>query len=147
MNVTENHTTTEHTLDSVPMASAPFLKLAFQILFSPGADRLNEMDLQRIQNLSRYLREQPELIVILDGHADPRGTDEYNNVLSQERAKAIKAAFLEMGIECERIVCRGHGASRSSSGKGDLDGYSKERRVDLQILEPGYSNPLRSACN
>lgn len=147
MNVTDYQKTAKHPLDSLPMMNAPLLKLAFQILFSPGADRLNDMELQRIQNLSRYLREQTDLIVVLDGHADPRGTDEYNNVLSQERAKAIKAAFLEMGIDTERIVCCGHGASRSSAGKGDLEGYSKERRVDLQILEPAYSKALRTACN
>lgn len=145
MIVTENNTTVEHPLDSVPMANKPLLKLAFEILFSPGADRLNDMDLQRIHNLSHYLRKQPDLVVVLDGHADPRGTDEYNNVLSQERAKTIMAAFLDMGIERERIACHGHGASLSSSDKGDLDGYSKERRVDLQILEPGYSTSLRSA--
>lgn len=147
MNVTDFQNTANHSLDSLPIMTAPLLKLAFQILFSPGADRLNDMELQRIQNLSRYLREQTDLIVVLDGHADPRGTDEYNNVLSQERAKAIKAAFLEMGIDTERIVCCGHGASCSSAGKGDLEGYSKERRVDLQILEPGYSKTLRAACN
>lgn len=145
MNITEYHTHADYPRDSVPMANKPSLKLALEILFSPGADRLNDMDLQRIHNLSRYLREQPDLVVVLDGHADPRGTDEYNNVLSHERARAIKAAFLEMGIENERIVCHGHGASHSSSSKGDLDGYSKERRVDVQILE--YSSPACSACN
>lgn len=108
-------------------------RMTFQVLFATGNDTLNELDRQRIKALADHLHEHPELVVRLDGHADPRGTDEYNNVLSQERAKAVKQALEEMGIAGERIHYQGHGNQFSSAPKGDDEAYQQERRVDITL--------------
>jgi len=110
-------------------------KLSFQILFATGSDTLNELDLQRLSALAEHLERNPDLVVLLDGHADPRGTDEYNNVLSQERAKAVKEALETFGISAGRIRYQGHGNRFTSAPKGDEDAYRQERRVDI-TLEP-----------
>src|SRR5690606_14699506 len=68
------------------MKKAVTNKLEFQVLFATGEDSLSSQDSKRIKSLATYLMNNPELKVRLDGHADPRGTDEYNNVLSEERA-------------------------------------------------------------
>lgn len=108
-------------------------RMTFQVLFASGADTLNDLDMQRIRVLADHLQANPELVVSLDGHADPRGTDEYNNVLSQERAKAVKHALEELGVPAERISHQGHGNRFSSAPKGDEDAYQQERRVDITI--------------
>jgi outer membrane protein OmpA-like peptidoglycan-associated protein len=108
-------------------------KLTFQILFATGSDTLNEIDLQRVRALAEHLERNPNLVVILDGHADPRGTDEYNNVLSQERAKAVKDTLESLGITSERIRYQGHGDRFSTAPKGDEDAYRQERRVDITV--------------
>lgn len=108
-------------------------KLTFQILFSTGNDELSEMDIRRIHTLASYLNNNPNLHISLDGHTDPRGTDEYNNVLSQERAKSIKNALKDLGISEDRITSHGHGSTLSSATKGDLDAYEQERRVEIKI--------------
>lgn len=110
--------------------------MTFQVLFATGADTLNDLDLQRVRILADYLQANPELSVILEGHADPRGTDEYNNVLSQERAKSVKHALESMGVEADRIIHAGHGTSFSSAAKGDEEAYRQERRVDITIAKP-----------
>lgn len=110
-------------------------KLTFQVLFATGSDTLTEIDLQRLRALAEHLEHNPDLVVVLDGHADPRGTDEYNNVLSQERAKAVKDALETLGISTARIRYQGHGNRFSSAPKGDEDAYRQERRVDI-TLEP-----------
>lgn len=116
-------------------------RMTFQVLFASGADTLNELDKQRIKALADHLHANPELVVKLDGHADPRGTDEYNNVLSQERAKAVKDALEEQGIAAERISYTGHGNRFSSAPKGNEEAYQQERRVDITIDShaPAYS--------
>jgi outer membrane protein OmpA-like peptidoglycan-associated protein len=111
-------------------------RMTFQVLFASGADTLNDLDRQRIKVLADHLQDNPELVVSLDGHADPRGTDEYNNVLSQERAKAVKQALEELGIPAERISHQGHGNRFSSATKGDEEAYQQERRVDITIDQP-----------
>lgn len=110
-------------------------RLTFQVLFATGSDTLTEIDLQRLRALAEHLEHNPGLVVMLDGHADPRGTDEYNNVLSQERAKAVKDALETLGISAGRIRYQGHGNRFSSAPKGDEDAYRQERRVDI-TLEP-----------
>lgn len=111
-------------------------RMTFQVLFASGADTLNDVDMQRLKALVDHLQANPELVVSLDGHADPRGTDEYNNVLSQERAKAVKEALVDLGIPAERISHQGHGNRFSKAVKGDEEGYQLERRVDITIDHP-----------
>lgn len=111
-------------------------RMTFQVLFATGTDTLNELDKQRIKALAEHLHSNPELTVSLDGHADPRGTDEYNNVLSQERAKAIKDALEKLGVASERIRYSGHGNRYSTAGKGNEEAYQLERRVDITIEQP-----------
>lgn len=116
-------------------------RLTFQVLFASGADTLSDVDMQRLKMLVDHLQANPELVVSLDGHADPRGTDEYNNVLSQERAKAVKQALVDLGIPEKRISHQGHGNRFSNASKGDEEAYQQERRVDITIdhQAPAYS--------
>lgn len=111
-------------------------RMTFQVLFATGADTLSELDNLRIAALAEHLRANPELTVTLDGHADPRGTDEYNNVLSQERAKAVKDALQELGVAAERIRYNGHGNRYSKADQGDEEAYQQERRVDITLEQP-----------
>src|SRR5690606_6553986 len=115
--------------------------MTFQILFATGDDTLSELDLQRVRILADHLQANPALHVTLEGHADPRGTDEYNNVLSQERAKAVKEALEKSGVDGRRITYTGHGDRFSSAAKGDEEAYRQERRVDvtLEKQEPAYT--------
>lgn len=114
-------------------------KLEFQVMFATGDDTVSFEDAQRIASLSQYLLNNPQLNVRLDGHADPRGTDEYNNVLSQERAKAVAEQLVEAGIEASRIDIHAHGASLATTIAGDtgssaLDQFALERRVHIEVF-------------
>ncbi len=116
-------------------------KLEFQVMFATGDDDISFQDSQRISSLSQHLLNNPELKVRLDGHADPRGTDEYNNVLSQERAKAVASQLIEAGIEPSRIEVHSHGATLATTIAKDssafsLDQFALERRVHIEVFSP-----------
>lgn len=108
-------------------------RLELQVLFGTGEDQLSRVDRERLEGLSNYLLKNPKLRVKLDGHADRRGTDEYNNVLSRERALAVKAALVESGISDERIQIVAHGSSLSNAAAGDQNGYARDRRVVINL--------------
>ncbi len=119
-------------------------KLTFQVMFPTGEDMLSFSDAQRIRSLAHYLANNPELHVRLDGHADPRGTDEYNNVLSSERAKAVADVLLQAGIKQERIEIHAHGARLALATDKNYDQYALERRVHIEVVKDGgniASNP------
>lgn len=109
-------------------------KLEFAVMFSTGEDELSKQDIQRINTLATYLNDNPQLSIRLDGHTDPRGTDEYNNLLSQERALTVVKAFEERGISSDRITWFAHGSSLSSAYNGDLEAYAMERKVDIEVF-------------
>ncbi len=108
-------------------------KLTFQVLFATGSDKLTELDHTRVEKLANYLKAHPNLNVNLDGHADIRGTDEYNNVLSLERAKSVKEALIASGIKSSRITHQGLGSEFAEAEKGDKEDYAKDRKVIIDI--------------
>lgn len=120
-------------------------KLEFQVLFHTGADQLTERGLERVVALASFLQQHPGLAVRLTGYADPRGTDEYNNVLSEHRARAVEDALHAMGIENYRIERRSFGADKSLAPKGDYEAYAMERRVDIEIYNPMVVDTLVQA--
>ncbi|SDK79931.1 OmpA family protein [Microbulbifer yueqingensis] len=110
--------------------------LQFQLLFSTGEDRLQESQLAQVAALADFLRRHPDLQVQLEGRADPRGTDGYNNVLSDQRALSVQRALQEQGIDPARISRRAMGSTYSQATRGDTDAYAMERRVDIYFQLP-----------
>ncbi|MDO3387277.1 OmpA family protein [Gilvimarinus sp. SDUM040013] len=111
-------------------------QLQLQVMFKTGEDTLNPQNAKALTTLATFLQDNPELTVSLDGYADPRGTDEYNNVLSQYRADTVKTALLKAGIDESRIRINAHGASTTQAVIGDYETYALERRVDIKIINP-----------
>lgn len=121
------------------MQELAFETLSMPVLFQTGSDKLSPRGRQHVYTLSAFLQKYPQYLVNLDGHADPRGTDEYNNVLSQGRAKAVKSALEIAGIDGDRILVSGFGSSQSTSSKGDLSAYAQDRRVDIDLIVDGIN--------
>ncbi len=116
---------------------SPYLEnLEFQLLFHTGNDTLSEESMRRLDSLASFLKSNPELNVRLHGHADPRGTDGYNNILSLHRALNVQNALEFYGVDPERLERYSYGADKSIAPKGDLDAYALERRVTVQIVNP-----------
>jgi outer membrane protein OmpA-like peptidoglycan-associated protein len=122
------------------LAKVALQSLEFQVLFHTGEDHLTDRDLVRVEALGNYLEKNPSANVRLVGHADPRGTDEYNNVLSDQRALAVQNALERYGISSDRIERRAYGSAHSTAKNGDREAYALERRVDIEIYNPTAEN-------
>lgn len=121
------------------MQELAFETLSLPVLFQTGSDKLSTRGRQHVYTLAAFLQKYPQYQVNLDGHADPRGTDEYNNVLSKARAEAVKTALEIAGIEGQRILVSGFGSSQSTASKGDLEAYAQDRRVDIDLIVDGVN--------
>lgn len=120
-------------------------KLEFQVMFHTGADQLTDRGRARVVALAKFLQQYPQLFVQLSGHADPRGTDEYNNVLSEHRALSVQNTLATLGVDARRIKVTGYGANKSTAAKGDIEAYAMERRVDIEIFRPELEVTMRQA--
>lgn len=79
------------------------------------------------------LEEQPHLHLILEGHSDSVGSDEYNYWLSGARASALKSYMVSRGIQADRIRVHAHGNKRPISLDKSPEGRSANRRVDFKL--------------
>lgn len=106
-------------------------QLQLELMFRTGESQLSDAAIVRLSRLAEYLVAQPHLLVRLDGYADPRGTDAYNQQLSTLRAEQVADVLEDAGVEAERIQLFGHG-SRSLS-IADSDAYAMERVVRIVL--------------
>ena len=82
----------------------------------------------------------PELIVEIQSHTDNKGSDKYNEKLSQQRAESVVSYLISKGIQVERLKAKGYGESKlvapneTSDGKDNPEGRAKNRRTDFKII-------------
>ncbi|MCC7004262.1 MAG: OmpA family protein [Gemmatimonadaceae bacterium] len=83
------------------------------------------------------LRANPNVRIRVAGHADDRGSDEYNVALSQRRAAAAKRYLVDQGIPADRIDVAGFGEERPAMQGSGEDVWSKNRRDEFEIIVGG----------
>lgn len=113
-----------------------FDQLQLQVLFFTGSDSLTEQGEQQLQIFADFLNKHQHLNIHLHGYADPRGTEDYNEVLSHYRAISVKEALEMAGVDYSRISITAHGANRARTALDNADTYALERRVDIEIVNP-----------
>lgn len=83
---------------------------------------------------AKLLASHPELRVRLEGHADERGTREYNIALSEERAKAVQWLMRSQGVKGSQTEIIAYGEERPAVvGEGEQS-WAKNRRVEIRYL-------------
>ncbi|NKB63340.1 MAG: peptidoglycan-associated lipoprotein Pal [Gammaproteobacteria bacterium] len=84
-----------------------------------------------VQAHARYLNSVPGVGIILEGHADERGTREYNLALGEDRAKAVANIFQALGVSSNRIQTVSYGEERPVALSSDESAWSLNRRVEI----------------
>lgn len=124
----------ERTFALETMQQTTFDELQLQVLFLTASDSLTSQSERQITALAEFLAKNPDLSIHLHGYADPRGTEDYNEVLSHYRAVSVKEALESKGVDQQRIGLTAHGANRSRTTEDNADTYALERRVEIEIL-------------
>ena len=79
-----------------------------------------------------YLASNPNAIVTLEGHADERGSREYNLALGERRANAVKSQMTLLGAKTNQIKTVSYGEERPALEGHDENAWSKNRRVEIR---------------
>jgi outer membrane protein OmpA-like peptidoglycan-associated protein len=101
------------------------------VLFRTGSAEITPDLAHQIQVLAQAVARSPALKVRVDGYADPRGTEDLNMKLSQDRANAVRDLLVEAGVNDDVLEVNAYGKSQSVAA--DSDGYALERRVRLTL--------------
>lgn len=105
--------------------------VALYINFDTGLWTLKPDSQGLIEEVVALLRNQPNLLVSIDGHTDNVGDANSNQTLSEKRAKALLDAVVARGIEPKRLKSQGFGQSRPIADNRSEEGRAKNRRVEL----------------
>lgn len=80
---------------------------------------------------AEYIAGHPDITVVLEGHADERGTREYNIALGERRAKAVKQMLVLQGVAEKQLQVISFGEERPVALGHDESAWSLNRRVEL----------------
>ncbi|MBB1076326.1 OmpA family protein [Rhodoferax sp. 4810] len=86
--------------------------------------------------LATILQQQPELRVLLQGHTDNVGDNESNQILSLERAEAVKKALIKLGISPDHLHTEGMGETQPLVPNDSAMGRTQNRRVEVHLIFP-----------
>jgi OOP family OmpA-OmpF porin len=78
------------------------------------------------------LKKNPELKGVIEGHTDSIGSEEYNQELSEKRARAVEKYIEEHGVDADRYTVKGYGESKPVASNDTEEGRQENRRVELK---------------
>lgn len=81
----------------------------------------------------KTLKDNPDLRVVVEGHTDSVGSEQYNERLSERRAEAVKRYLVRQGIDSSHITTRGYGESRPIADNTSREGRAKNRRAEIVV--------------
>ena len=82
---------------------------------------------------SAFLSLNPDLMIVIEGHADERGTREYNLALGERRASAVRDYLVAKGINAARVRTVSYGKERPAVSGSDEAAWSKNRRANTVL--------------
>ena len=109
------------------------------VLFATGKAEVSSGGQRSIDKLADFLKAYPRRNVLIEGHTDNTGDQDFNIKLSQQRADTVRDRLVEKGVAAQRILTKGYGAKFPVVDNDTTGGRQQNRRVEVVILEEGAS--------
>lgn len=103
------------------------------ITFATNEDRIESAFHQTLNDVSNVLRQYDQTLIEVEGHTDSTGSLQYNQQLSERRARSVAQYLINSGVSTMRVSTRGFGPSMPVAGNDTSHGRSLNRRVEIKI--------------
>ncbi|HQS97867.1 MAG: peptidoglycan-associated lipoprotein [Novosphingobium sp. 17-62-19] len=115
----------------VPGSQADFMAsvMSDTVLFDLDRYNIDASDQGILQSQAQWLSRYPNKSVTIEGHADERGTRDYNLALGERRANAAKNYLVSLGIEPGRVMVVSYGKERPIALGSDEESWARNRRA------------------
>jgi peptidoglycan-associated lipoprotein len=104
------------------------------VYFDFDKSHVKEGERAKLQAAKEYLEKNPQYHLLLEGHCDWRGTDEYNLSLGDRRATAAKKYLISLGVAADKVEANSKG-SLEAAKNADEATMAKDRRAEVVILK------------
>lgn len=104
------------------------------VYFDTNKSNVKGTSATTLDRLVGILKEYPNSNVLVEGHTDSGGSDEYNMKLSQQRAESVTSYLTSHGLSSSRFTTKWYGESQPIADNTTAEGKTKNRRVELAIV-------------
>ena len=94
---------------------------------------LSQQTLSGLLLVADYLKSNPAVQILIEGHCDERGTRDYNIALGHKRAEAVRKQLARMGVDPQRITTKSFGKERPAMRGASPEAWAKNRRTIIRI--------------
>ena len=130
------------TIDDIKFTDEPSLRDAntdkrsglATIYFAYDSNSISEEAKEILKENSKYLKNNSNLKVVVEGHCDERGTSEYNLALGQRRALKVKEYYVQLGIAPSRIATISYGEEKPEDKRSTESAWAKNRRAETKVI-------------
>lgn len=105
-----------------------------RIYFDYDKADLNEDSLAILQENAKILQKHPDVSVRIEGHADERGTVDYNLALAADRANKVQDTLLGMGVSKANLSTVSYGEEKPLIASSTESAWSKNRRAEFTVV-------------
>ena len=105
------------------------------IYFEFDKSTLTPMAQDTLMRHAAWLRENPNATVTIEGHADERGTNEYNLALGESRALAAKNYLVSLGVSASRLSVISYGEEKPAAMGSNEEAWAKNRRAEFKAVK------------
>ncbi len=129
-------------VDGVQFDADPELKA---VRFDYDSAQLSEETLATLKENAAVMKRRKDIVALVAGHTDERGTVAYNLALGQKRAKEVREYYIRLGIDGRRLATISYGKEMPTCTVSDDDCWQKNRRAETRArAKTGGSGPAAS---
>jgi outer membrane protein OmpA-like peptidoglycan-associated protein len=103
------------------------------ILFDFDSAMLKTTSQENIKQMADVFKQYPDTDIVIAGHTDSRGSEDYNEKLSERRALSVRGYLVDMGVAASRLETTGLGELQPIDSNDSEAGRQANRRVEIQI--------------
>lgn len=101
--------------------------------FDTGKATLKPESQEQLKNIAEILKAYPKVTIKIGGYTDNTGDPKANVTLSQQRADAVMAELVKLGVAADRLKAEGYGQEHPIADNSTEEGRAKNRRIDLRV--------------
>lgn len=103
------------------------------VLFETNKATLHTGSRRTVEKVAEFLNQYPERKILIEGFTDSRGSDDYNQQLSEDRAQAVRELLVTSGVDAQRVQVEGYGEEYPVASNDNSAGRQQNRRVEIVI--------------
>lgn len=109
------------------------LKIKLDINFEYNSAKIHSASVALVQNYADFLNKYTNYSTKIVGHTDSRGSEKYNQKLSEQRANSVRNMLLEKGVDASRVTAEGMGELSPVADNTTEEGRAQNRRIEAEL--------------